>query len=150
MANDKMSVDLKQISGTSFIARATTGHWTVMDTPVEYGGSNGASTPLELLLMSLAGCASVDVVTILRKMRVPVASLRVEAVADRADTMPKVFTKIELMFHIRSEATPKQVERALDLSYEKHCSVAAMLKSSVQIEYKYCIEPTTTEPGQEA
>jgi putative redox protein len=111
-----------------------------MDARRDHAGEGSGPTPMETVLMALAGCAGMDVAGILEKMRAPLTTLTVSVSGERADTHPKVFTRI----HIRYEAggpglTFAQVERAVRLSHEKYCSVSAMLRPAVPITHEIVI-----------
>ncbi len=96
--------------------------------------------PMQMLLVSLAGCTGVDVVNILKKKRVKLQNLRVEVSGERADTHPKVYTDIHVFYSIWGESIkPKDVEQAIELSEEKYCSVSAMLRSTASIHSDYQI-----------
>ena len=104
----------------------------VMDGHVKEGMS-----PKALLLAGLAGCSSVDVVEILQKMRVAFQSLTVVAEAEQTEDLPRVFTDILLTFQVRTEAIHRdKVQKAIDLSMEKYCGVAAMLRKNSAIHSK--------------
>ena len=109
------------------------GHHVVMD-----GNSahEGGPSPMELVLMALCGCTSVDVVTILRKKREPFTSLTVTAEAEQAPEPPRVFTRIHLTYHLNAEVSRKAVEDAVELSKHKYCSVSKMLEKSATIDYE--------------
>lgn len=96
--------------------------------------------PKSLLLSGLAGCTGVDVVDILEKMRVPFADLIIDAEADQTDEPPRVFKTIHLTFYVKTEEENRdKIEKAINLSLEKYCGVAAMLKKNSAIEYKLMI-----------
>ncbi|MBT4292531.1 OsmC family protein, partial [bacterium] len=95
-----------------------------------------APTPMEAVLHALAACAMVDVVSILEKMRLSMESLEVEVSAERADDHPKVFTKIHLKFVVTGDLTENKVQRAIELSTEKYCSISAMLSSTAEITHE--------------
>jgi putative redox protein len=108
-----------------------------MDTKVEVGGSNAASTPMELILFGLGGCTAIDVETILVKMKVPVEHFEVAIDYERSEEHPKVYTRIDLTFHFYGKDLPQErLERAVHLSEEKYCSVSAMLRPTVNITTK--------------
>jgi putative redox protein len=109
------------------------GHHVVMDGEAAHLGGPG---PMELVLMALCGCTSVDVVSILRKKREPFRSLRVTAEAEQALEAPRVFTHIHLTYHVNAEVSPKAVEDAVALSKNKYCSVSKMLEKSATIDYE--------------
>jgi len=128
-------VNVKRVVGTTFVAKANSNHWVVMDAKKEVGGSEAANSPMELVLMGLGGCTAMDVETILKKMKVPVEQFEIEIEADRSEEHPKVYTKIDLTFHFWGKDLPTdRLERAVELSETKYCSVSAMLKNSVDIK----------------
>ena len=96
--------------------------------------------PKALLLTGLAGCSGIDVVEILEKMRVPFANLEIDAEAEQTDENPKVFKTIHLTYKIKTgEENREKIRKAIDLSLEKYCGVAAMLKKNSDIEYSIVI-----------
>jgi Predicted redox protein, regulator of disulfide bond formation len=122
----------------SFVAEADSGHALVMDGSVEIGGRNLGPRPMELLLMGLGGCSSIDVVMILQKSRQDIRDCVVEISARRADQDPKVFTEIHLHFVISGKALdPKRVAHAIGLSAEKYCSASIMLGKTAVITHDY-------------
>jgi putative redox protein len=122
----------------SFVAEADSGHALVMDGSVEIGGRNIGPRPMELLLMGLGGCSSIDVVMILQKSRQDIRDCVVEISARRADQEPKVFTEIHLHFVVSGKALdPKRVAHAIDLSAEKYCSASIMLGKTAVITHDY-------------
>lgn len=99
-------------------------------------------SPMELILVGLAGCTGVDIVDILRKKRQDVRAFKVNVRALRADTYPMVYKEIEIVYHIWGEdISPTAVERAIQLSQDKYCSVSAMLRSVAEIRCDYKLEP---------
>ena len=93
--------------------------------------------PKALLLSGLAGCSGVDVVDILEKMRVPFADLRIDAEAEQTEEHPRVFKTIHLTYYVKTELDQlDKVKKAIDLSLDKYCGVAAMLKKNSRIEYE--------------
>ncbi len=100
-------------------------------------------SPLELLLSAISGCASVDVVEIIRKKRMTVNGLEVQVQADRREEpYPRIFTRIALHFVLNSpDATDKALEQAVKLSMDKYCSVAGMLRDAATIDYSWEIKP---------
>lgn len=122
-----------------FVAESGTGHAVVLDGPAEHGGENQGPRPMEMLLMGMGGCASFDVVSILQKSRQAVADCRCELSAERADTVPAVFTKIHLHFVVSGEGLKEShVRRAVSLSAEKYCSASIMLaQGGVEVSHSY-------------
>lgn len=123
-----------------FTARTPDGREARFDTPETYGGEGTAPTPMEAVLHALAGCASIDMVSILEKMRQPLEGLRVEVDADRAEDHPRVFTAIRLRYVIHGDVDLKKAERAAKLSKEQFCSVSAMLQKAAAISHEVVIE----------
>jgi putative redox protein len=122
----------------SFVAEADSGHALVMDGSVAIGGRNIGPRPMELLLMGLGGCSSIDVVMILQKSRQDIRDCVVELSAQRADQEPKVFTQIHLHFVVSGKALdPKRVAHAINLSAEKYCSASIMLGKTAVITHDY-------------
>ena len=116
------------LASVAFEAKSDSGHTIIMDGSPEYGGENRGPRPMELILMGLGGCASFDIVTILKKSRQDVTNVVCQLKADRADTIPAVFTKIHLHFVVSGRAVKeKQVAKAVELSAEKYCSASKML-----------------------
>lgn len=134
-----MKAAIQWVKDVSFVAESGSGHALVLDGAPEYGGRNIGPRPMELLLMGLGGCASFDVVTILKKARQQVTDVRAELNAERADAVPAVFTKIHLHFIVTGkELKEAQVKKAVELSAEKYCSASAMLSAGgVVITHDY-------------
>jgi putative redox protein len=122
------------VEGVSFVAETGSGHALVIDGAPEAGGRNLGPRPMELVLAGAASCSAFDVVWILKKARQPVTDCIVEAEADRAQTEPRVFTRIRLTYRVAGHGLdPRQVERAVKLSKEKYCSATIMLGKSAEI-----------------
>jgi putative redox protein len=139
-----MHARLKYVEGFTFIGQAGSGHWTVLDSSHE-GKAAAATSPMEMVLLALMGCSAMDVVAILQKMRAPFTDLQVEVEADRAETHPRVYTRIHLSYRVFGrDLKPEQVARAVQLSQEKYCSVSAMLRPTVPITYEIWIEDPST------
>lgn len=133
-----MKARIKWLEDMTYIAEAGSGHALVVDGPPDLGGRNLGVRPMELILMGLGSCSAVDVVHILKKARQSVAGCEVEIDAERADTAPKVFTRIRMHFVVSGQGLKdKQVRRAVELSAEKYCSASVMLKNSVAISHTY-------------
>ncbi len=127
-------------SGMSFIAETGSGHILAMDGAPDGGGRNLAPRPMETVLAGTGGCTAYDVVVILRKSGQDIRGCDVEVKADRAETDPKVFTKIHLHFIVRGRALkPSTVETAIKLSHGKYCSASAMLGKTAEITWDYAI-----------
>jgi putative redox protein len=126
-----------------FEGTAENGNTVVFD--AEPAHTHGPS-PMEGVLMALCACTSVDVVGILKKKRQPVTSLRVTADATQADTAPRVFKHIKLIYAVGGRLSRKAVEDAVSLSKEKYCSVSLMLEKSVEIDYEIVYPDGEPEP----
>ena len=132
---------VKQIGGISLAGRANSNHWVVMDGPTDFGGSDAASSPKELVLLALGGCTLSDVVSILRKKRAAVSDVEVQITAEQSDEHPKVYTTIHLEFIVRgNNVRPEDVARAIELSETKYCPVSAMLRPAVAITTSYRVD----------
>ncbi|MFT4927866.1 MAG: putative redox protein [Phenylobacterium sp.] len=132
-----MKASVKWVDGMTFMGRSESGHNVVFDAGNE---DTGAPSPMEMVLMSAGCCSSVDVVSILKKSRQQVSDCEVTVTGERAETVPKVFTKIHLHFDVTgTDVAEKQVERAVNLSADKYCSVALMLASSVEVTHSFTI-----------
>lgn len=134
-----MQATVKWVDGAMFLAESGSGHTVVMDGPADHGGRNMASRPMEMILMGLGGCATFDVVSILKKSRQQVVDCQVELQAERAEGVPSPFTKIHLHFIVSgSSLKENQVKRAVDLSATKYCSASIMLEAAgVELTHGY-------------
>ena len=133
-----MKARVKWVEGVTFIGESASGHAVVMDGPPESGGRNLGIRPMEMLLLGMGGCTAFDVVMILKKARQPVADCVVEMEAERADSDPRVFTRIHVHFVVTGgRLSDKQVARAVELSAEKYCSASIMLGKAVDITHGY-------------
>src|SRR5690606_28509688 len=122
------------LDGMSFIAETGSGHVVVMDGALEGGGRNLAPRPMELLLAGTGGCTAYDVVVILRKTGQAVRGCDLQLQAERADTDPKVFTRIRMHFIVRGRGLQaKMVERAVRMSHDKYCSATAMIEKTAEL-----------------
>ena len=114
-----------------------------MDATEKFGGTDGGARPTELLLMALGGCTGMDVISILQKKRAKVDDFWVELSADKTDTQPKKLKDFKVKFVIVGRGIKKiDVERAIELSSEKYCTVGAMLKASTTVEHDFEIRET--------
>ncbi|OSM07189.1 OsmC family protein [Magnetofaba australis] len=131
---------VKLIEGITMLGESGSGHAVVMDAAEEVGGRDIGVRPMELLLMGMGGCSSIDVLNILRKGRHDVTDCVAELVAKRAETEPKVFTEIKLEFTITGrKLTEKAVARAIELSMQTYCSASIMLGKTAKIETSFSI-----------
>ena len=133
-----MKARVKLIEGVSFVGQTDSGHAVIMDGPPDSGGKNLGPRPMEMLLLGLGGCSAFDVVHILRKGRQDVRDCVAEIDATRADTDPKVFTRIHVHFIVTGKGLdPKRVEQAVKLSAEKYCSASIMLGKVADITHDF-------------
>jgi len=133
---------VRQVRGLTLTAKADSGHWVSMDGQEEFGGSNAGSTPKELLLMALGGCTGSDVASILQKKRAPLQGMELVLTAQTAEEHPKVYTEIHTEYVFYGDGLKTgDVERAIELSTTKYCSVTAMLRASVRLTHSYTIKP---------
>ena len=136
-----MQTRIKWIENVMYAGQSSNGHSVIMDGPPEYGGKNMGFRPMEMLLLGLGGCSAFYVMRILKKARQPVLDCEVLVDAQREKEDPKLFNHIQLHFILTGEEiNPKQVQRAIELSSEKYCSVSLMLSNTVEIEMSFEIQ----------
>ena len=133
-----MQVTVKRDSGFRFVGSNSRGSQVLMDPSAAADGAAEGTSPMELLLMGIGGCSSIDVVMILEKMRQPVTDCQVAVEADRGETDPKVFTHIRMHFAVAGEGLSlDRVEQAVKLSAEKYCSASIMLSKAAEISHTF-------------
>jgi len=133
-----LEIKVRWAGNAAFVGQSSSGHKVVMDGPAEGGGRDLGPRPMEMLLMGTGGCSSYDVVSILKKARQDVSACDVVISSERAESEPKVFTKIHIHFKISgTNLKEKQVERAVSLSAEKYCSASIMLGAMAEISHDY-------------
>jgi len=131
---------VKQVQGITFVGKTDSNHWIIMDGPENFYGSNAGIRPKELILLSLAGCTGSDVIAILQKKKVDLKGFEVNIKAEQQEEHPQVYTKIHLEFLFYGKnISEKDVERAIELSQTKYCSVTVMLQKAVEITHNYKI-----------
>lgn len=137
-----MKAVVKWIDNVMFAGESGSGHTVVMDGAPEQGGRNMGIRPMEMLLIGLGGCASFDVLTMLKKGRQQVTDCRAEVEAQRVDAVPAVFSEIHINFIVTgTQLKESQVKRAVELSAEKYCSASIMLSSAgVKMTHSYEIQ----------
>jgi putative redox protein len=134
-------ITLKQVQGITFVARGNSNHWVVMDGSTDFGGNLAGSTPKELLLMALAGCTATDVVPIMKKKRAPLEKLEINVRGNEREEHPRIFTDIHVEYVFYGDGLKAEdIERAIELSTTKYCSVSAILAASASITHSYRIE----------
>jgi len=125
-------------AGMAFVAETGSGHLLVMDGAPEGGGRDLAPRPMETVLAGTGACAAYDVVLILKRGRQQVSGCQVKVDAQRADTDPKVFTRIHMQFTVSGKALSEAaVARAIQLSHDKYCSASAMLAKTAQMTHGF-------------
>ena len=129
-------------AGMEFVAETGSGHVLVMDGAVDGGGRNLAPRPMETVLAGTAGCTAYDVVLILKRGRHAVSGCQIKLTSERAETDPKVFTKIHVHFRVTGADIPAvAVERAVQMSHDKYCSASIMLAKTADITTSFEIVP---------
>jgi len=132
------TASVKWIGEQKFVGIGPSGHAIVFDSDRE---SNRAPGPMEFLLLALGACTATDVVTILEKKRQKLESLEVICSGERAKEPPTVWTKLEILYRLRGKLEEASVKHAIQLSEDKYCSVAAMLKKTAEVTWSYEILP---------
>jgi putative redox protein len=123
-----MKARVKWLEDATFVGESGSGHALVMDGPPEFGGRNLGVRPMEMVLLGMGGCTAFDVMMILKKSRQDVTDCVVELSAERAESEPKVFTRIHVHFIVSGrELKEERVKKAVELSAEKYCSASIML-----------------------
>jgi len=133
-----MKARVKWVEQVSFLGETESGHAVLMDGSPAAGGRNLGPRPMEMLLLGTGGCTSFDVISILKKSRQAVSDCYVELDAERAETDPRVFTKIHMHFVVTGKnIKPEAVEKAIKLSAGKYCSASIMLGATVAITHDF-------------
>ncbi|MBL3590601.1 MAG: OsmC family protein [gamma proteobacterium endosymbiont of Lamellibrachia anaximandri] len=133
-----MKARVKWVQDATMLGESGSGHAVVMDGPPEHGGRNLGVRPMEMLLLGMGGCTEFDVLSILRKSRQQVTDCVVELEAERAESEPKVFSRIHAHFIVTGKGlSEKHVARAISLSAEKYCSASIMLGQMAEITHDY-------------
>ena len=131
---------IKWVDGMTFVGETPSGHGVIMDASPDIGGRDLGARPMEMIILGLGGCTSIDVLMILKKQRQKVTDCWVEIDSERRDEIPKVFVNIHAHFVVTGHnLDPKKVERAVQLSAEKYCSVAAMLEKTATMTHDFKI-----------
>ena len=136
-----MKIKVGWSDGMSFIGTSDSGHQIVMDAPAEFGGLDNGPRPMEMLLLGVGGCASFDVVHILKKSHQDITACVAELIAKRVNQVPSVFESIDIHFKVSGRSLdPRKVERAVRLSAETYCSASIMMgRAGVLIEHSHSI-----------
>ncbi len=130
---------VKWVGSEQFLSVTPSGHGVPLDSDRK---SNTAPGPMELLLVALGACTATDVVVILGKKRQKLESLEVEVSGERAAEPPTVWVKLEVAYKLRGQLDEKAVRDAIELSENKYCSVAATLRKTARVSFRYEILPT--------
>lgn len=134
-----MTISAKWLGNLDFEASNPRNHKVSMSNPQ----GNLGPTPMEMVLMGLAGCTGMDVVSILEKMRVSFDRFEVQVAGERADEHPKVYTKVSVVYRIWGSGIPEEkLARAIELTQEKYCSVLHMVNKTAEVSYRYEINPS--------
>ena len=133
-----MNLSVNWVDGMLMVGKSHSGHSITMDGPVEIGGENLGVRPMEMLLLGVAGCTMIDVVTTLKKMRQDLSHCETKINAERANEHPKVFTDIHIHFVVKGkDLDSKKVDKAIKLSAEKYCSASIMLGKTAKITHDF-------------
>ena len=133
-----MNLSVNWVDGMLMVGKSHSGHSITMDGPVEIGGENLGVRPMEMLLLGVAGCTMIDVVTTLKKMRQDLSHCETKISAERANEHPKVFTDIHIHFVVKGkDLDPKKVDKAIKVSAEKYCSASIMLGKTAKITHDF-------------
>ena len=133
-----MNISVNWVDGLLMVGKSDSGHTITMDGPPESGGENLGVRPMEMLLLGVAGCTMIDIVTTLKKMRQDLSHLETKINAERATDNPKVFTDIHIQFILKGQdLDEKKVDKAITLSAEKYCSASIMLGEMATITHDF-------------
>ena len=136
-----MKTSLSWAGGAAFVGETASGHKIVIDGPPGGGGRELGPRPMETVLLGVGACTSYDVVSILKKSKQDIRDCKIDMSAERADTIPQVFTSIHIHFTVIGKGLKeKQIERAIKLSAEKYCSASIMLAASVKITHSFDVQ----------
>jgi putative redox protein len=130
-----MELSVKWNGDMAFSGVAPSGHEIKMDAAAEVGGQNTGPRPTELLLNAVAGCTGIDIISILKKMRLDVTGFHMDVKGDRADDHPKKFTHIHVHYALEGDLPEEKVVRAIRLSKDTYCSVSHSLSAELTVSY---------------
>lgn len=137
-----MKVELKRLDDAfHFEAKNEIGRTVEMDAGPSLGGKNQGVSPMQMLLMSLAGCSAIDIVLILKKQKQIIDDFQITVDGDRENVKDgaAVFKKIHVVYHFHGSADPSKIERAISLSMDKYCSVSKTLEKTAQITWSFTL-----------
>lgn len=132
------TASVKWMGGQQFLSTSPSGHEIRFDSDRT---SNTAPGPMEMVLMALGACTATDIVLILEKKRQRLQSLEVLCSGERAAEPPTVWTKLEVFYRVRGAVDETAMKHAMQLTEEKYCSVASMLKKTAEMTWRYEIQP---------
>ncbi len=136
----KYEAQVRWAGRMTFIGRAGSNHIVPMDSGPDFGGDSSATKPMELLLVGLGGCTGMDVVSLLKKMRVDFTGVEMNITADRAEEHPAVYTRIDIEYVVTGhDIDAEKVKRAVELSQQRYCGVSAMLRKACPVNYTFRI-----------
>jgi putative redox protein len=134
-------VVIKNVEGITFVGHGKSKHWVSMDGSQTFGGSEAATSPMELFLISLGGCTGMDVASLLKKMRVNYDKFEINIDSERAEEHPKVYTKINVTYKFWGKdlkSDKAKIEKAINSSQDKYCSISAMIKAAnIPLNHQY-------------
>jgi putative redox protein len=136
------------VEDMQFVAQGDSGHPIVMDSAAEVGGHNSGARPMEVLLMGVLGCTAMDVISILKKKRQPVAGFKIFATGERASEHPHYYTRIHLEYVVYGDVNPQALVRAIQLSEEKYCGAMATVRGQAEITTGYRVESANAARGK--
>jgi len=138
-----VAVKVTWIDGLRFVANDDKGHSIVIDVSREHGGEDSGFGPMQLLLAAFGGCTGLDVIEILRKQRQKLEGLEILVSGRRVSEPPKVYDRVHVEYKVKGkDLKDKPVERAINLSQGKYCSVGATLKAKAKVSYAYEVQQT--------
>jgi putative redox protein len=136
MMDNPMKAKVELVSNMKFVGVPDSGHSVVMDSSAA-GGEDSAAKPMEVLLIALGCCTGMDVVSILRKMRVKFEGFEIEINGNQGTEHPRIFSEVELVYKVKGKGLPyDKIERAVKLSQEKYCPLSATLRPTAKVNYK--------------
>jgi putative redox protein len=131
---------VRPTEGLTLMGTTDTGHEVPMDTKKIVGGNESAATPMELVLQATMGCTAMDVISILKKMKVEYDLFEVHETNERSEEHPKVYTKIHLIYKFEGEGMDhEKIKKAVHLSEDRYCSVTAMIKMAAEVTFEITV-----------
>ncbi len=132
----KTSIDLKWLENMTFESEVN-GHKIKVDAGEESGGNNAGARPKPLMLVALAGCTGMDVISILKKMRVNIDDLTISVEANMREEHPKYYDTMKVIYHFKGTDLPMdKLQRAVQLSEEQYCGVSALYKLAIPVSFE--------------